>query len=95
MLVAGVAGALFGVLGDRIADHGRELRGVQAFLSGGRRRWLPWPALWQRVAPTGEMHSVLASFTNDTFARFIIFVLIVVFLGFRPQGLFAQEGVRR
>jgi urea transport system permease protein len=38
---------------------------------------------------------VFAFFTNDTFARFLIFVLIVVFLGFRPQGLFAKAGARR
>jgi urea transport system permease protein len=44
---------------------------------------------------TGELQSVFAFFTNDTFARFLIFVLIVVFLGFRPQGLFAKAGARR
>lgn len=91
--LAGVAGALFGVLAIVLPTMGGSYV-VQAFLmvvvGGG--------SLAGTVAAsggTGEMHSVLASFTNDTFARFIIFVLIVVFLRFRPQGLFAHGGVRR
>jgi urea transport system permease protein len=37
---------------------------------------------------------VFSYFTNDTFARFVLFSLIVIFLRFRPQGLLA-EGVKR
>ncbi|HET6387783.1 urea ABC transporter permease subunit UrtB [Hyphomicrobium sp.] len=91
--LAGVAGSLFGVLAIVLPTMGSSYV-VQAFLmvvvGGG--------SLAGSVAAsgvTGEMQSVFASFTNDTFARFIIFVLIVVFLRFRPQGLFSQGGVRR
>lgn len=91
--LAGVAGSLFGVLAIVLPTMGSSYV-VQAFLmvvvGGG--------SLAGSVAAsgaTGELQSVLAAFTNDTFARFIIFVLIVVFLRFRPQGLFAQSGARR
>ncbi|GLK66903.1 urea ABC transporter permease subunit UrtB [Hansschlegelia plantiphila] len=91
--LAGVAGSLFGVLAIVLPTMGASYV-VQAFLmvvvGGG--------SLAGSVAAsgaTGELQSVLAFFTNDTFARFIIFVLIVVFLRFRPQGLFAQAGARR
>lgn len=91
--LAGVAGSLFGVLAIVLPTMGSSYV-VQAFLmvvvGGG--------TLGGSVAAsfvTGEMQSVFAFFTNDTFARFIIFVLIVVFLRFRPQGLFGQTSVRR
>ncbi|WP_423416377.1 urea ABC transporter permease subunit UrtB [Hyphomicrobium sp. B1] len=91
--LAGVAGSLFGVLAIVLPTMGASYV-VQAFLmvivGGG--------SLAGSVAASGmagEMQSVFAALTNDTFARFIIFVLIVVFLRFRPQGLFAQGGVRR
>ena len=44
---------------------------------------------------TGELQSIFAYFTNDTFARFVLYVLIVVFLRIRPQGLFAPSATRR
>ena len=44
---------------------------------------------------TGELQSIFAYFTNDTFARFVLFVLTVVFLRIRPQGLFAPFATRR
>ncbi|MCW5716079.1 MAG: urea ABC transporter permease subunit UrtB [Bauldia sp.] len=44
---------------------------------------------------TGELQSIFAYFTNDTFARFVLFILIVVFLRLRPQGLFAPSAKRR
>src|SRR5882672_5172123 len=44
---------------------------------------------------TGELQSIFAYFTNDTFARFVLFVLIVVFLRIRPQGLFTPAAKRR
>ena len=91
--LAGVAGALFGVLAIVLPTMGASYV-VQAFLmvvvGGGS---LAGSVVASGV--TGELQSVFAFFTNDTFARFIIFVLIVVFLRFRPQGLFAQAGARR
>ncbi|XSG83227.1 MAG: urea ABC transporter permease subunit UrtB [Methyloligella sp. ZOD6] len=91
--LAGVAGSLFGVLAIVLPTMGASYV-VQSFLmvvvGGGS---LAGSIVASGV--TGEMQSVLASFTNATLARFIIFVLIVVFLRFRPQGLFAQGGARR
>lgn len=91
--LAGVAGALFGVLAIVLPTMGSSYV-VQAFLmvvvGGGS---LGGSVVASGV--TGELQSVFAHFTNDTFARFVIFVLIVVFLRFRPQGLFAQAGARR
>jgi urea transport system permease protein len=91
--LAGVAGSLFGVLNIVLPTMGASYV-VQAFLmvvvGGGS---LAGSVVASGV--TGELQSVFAFFTNDTFARFLIFVLIVVFLGFRPQGLFAKAGARR
>lgn len=91
--LAGVAGALFGVLAIVLPTMGASYV-VQAFLmvvvGGGS---LAGSVVASGI--TGELQSVFAFFTNDTFARFIIFVLIVIFLRFRPQGLFAQAGARR
>ena len=91
--LAGVAGSLFGVLNIVLPTMGASYV-VQAFLmvvvGGGS---LAGSVVASGV--TGEMQSVFAFFTNDTFARFLIFVLIVVFLRFRPQGLFAKAGTRR
>jgi urea transport system permease protein len=88
-----VAGSLFGVLNIVLPTMGASYV-VQAFLmvvvGGGS---LAGSVVASGV--TGELQSVFAFFTNDTFARFLIFVLIVVFLGFRPQGLFAKAGARR
>ena len=42
----------------------------------------------------GELNSIFSYFTNDTFARFVLFTLIVIFLRFRPQGLIS-EGMKR
>lgn len=91
--LAGVAGSLFGVLAIVLPTMGASYV-VQAFLmvvTGGGS--LAGTVVASGV--TGELQSIFASFTNDTFARFVIFVLIVVFLRFRPQGLFAQAGARR
>jgi len=91
--LAGVAGSLFGVLNIVLPTMGSSYV-VQAFLmvvvGGGS---LAGSVVASGV--TGELQSVFAFFTNDTFARFLIFVLIVVFLRFRPQGLFAKAGARR
>ena len=43
----------------------------------------------------GELNSVFSYFTNDTFARFVLFTLVVIFLRFRPQGLITEGMTRR
>ncbi len=91
--LAGIAGSLFGVLNIVLPTMGAAYV-VQAFLvvvvGGGT-------LAGSIVAggATGELQSVFAYFTNDTFARFVLFVLIVVFLRIRPQGLFAPSTTRR
>src|ERR1700761_4128896 len=91
--LAGLAGSLFGVLNIVLPTMGATYV-VQAFLvvvvGGG--------TLAGSVVAggaTGELQSIFAYFTNDTFARFVLFVLIVVFLRIRPQGLFAPSATRR
>ena len=91
--LAGLAGSLFGVLAIVLPTMGTAYV-VQAFLvvvvGGG--------TLLGSVAAaglTGELQSVFAFLTNDTFARFLLYVLIVVFLRFRPRGLFAVAKARR
>jgi urea transport system permease protein len=91
--LAGLAGSLFGVLNIVLPTMGSAYV-VQAFLvvvvGGG--------TLAGRVVAggaTGELQSIFAYFTNDTFARFLLFVLIVVLLRIRPQGLFAPSATRR
>jgi len=39
--------------------------------------------------------AIFSYFTNETFSRFILFTLIVVFLRFRPQGLITEGATRR
>lgn len=91
--LAGVAGSLFGVLNIVLPTMGDSYV-VQAFLmvvvGGGSLAGTIIASF-----ASGELQSVFAFFTNDTFARFLIFVLIVVFLRFKPQGLFAKAGARR
>lgn len=91
--LAGVAGCLFGVLAIVLPTMGTAYV-VQAFLvvvvGGG--------TLVGSVAAsglTGELQSIFAMVSNDTFARFLLYVLIVVFLRFRPRGLFAVAKARR
>jgi urea transport system permease protein len=91
--LAGLAGSLFGVLAIVLPTMGTAYV-VQAFLvvvvGGG--------TLLGSVAAaglTGELQSIFAFVTNDTFARFLLYVLIVVFLRFRPRGLFAVAKARR
>lgn len=91
--LAGVAGALFGVLNIVLPTMGVSYV-VQAFLivvTGGGA--LAGSAI--AAVATGELQSIFAWFFNDTFARFLIFILIVVFLRFRPQGLISAGGSRR
>ena len=57
-----------------------------------RRSWWWWSAAerWRAASlpggATGELQSIFAYFTNDTFARFVLFVLIVVFLRIRHRA---------
>ena len=91
--LAGLAGALFGVLNIVLPTMG-SLYVVRAFLvvvSGGGS--LVGSVLSSGMA--GGLQSVLAFFTNDTLALFLIFVLVVIFLRFRPQGLIAPAATRR
>ena len=91
--LAGLAGSLFGVLNIVLPTMGASYV-VQAFLvvvvGGGTV-----VGSVAAGAATGELQSIFAYFTNDTFARFVLFVMIVVFLRFRPQGLFAPSTTRR
>ena len=91
--LAGIAGSLFGVLNIVLPTMGMGYV-VEAFLvvvTGGGA------LLGSVIASfaTGELRSIFAMLFNDTFARFLIFVLIVVFLRFRPQGLISAGGKRR
>jgi urea transport system permease protein len=91
--LAGLAGSLFGVLNIVLPTMGAAYV-VQAFLvvvvGGGTLA-----GSVAAGAATGELQSIFAYVTNDTFARFLLFVLIVVFLRFNPQGLFAASVTRR
>ncbi len=91
--LAGIAGSLFGVLAIVLPSMGANYV-VQAFLvvvvGGGT-------VVGSLVASglTGELQSIFALVSNETFARFILYVLIVVLLRFRPKGLFAPAKARR
>jgi urea transport system permease protein len=91
--LAGVAGSLFGVLNIVLPTMGMSYV-VEAFLmvvTGGGS------LLGSILASglTGQMQSFFAFIFNDTFARFLVFILIVVFLWFRPQGLLGAVSNRR
>jgi urea transport system permease protein len=91
--LAGVAGALFGALKTLFPDMGSGYI-VEAFLVvvvGG----IGLIGSMLSSGILGEMSSSFSYFTNETFARFIIFTLIVVFLRFRPQGLISEDATRR
>ncbi len=90
--LAGAAGAMFGALKTLFPDMGSGYI-VEAFLVvvvGGIQ--LVGSVLSSVLL--GELSSVFSYFTNDTFARFVLFTLVVIFLRFRPQGLLS-EGLRR
>ena len=91
--LAGVAGALFGALKTLFPDMGSGYI-VEAFLVvvvGG----IGLIGSMLSSGILGELSSIFSYFTNETFARFIIFTLIVVFLRFRPQGLISEDATRR
>ena len=90
--LAGAAGAMFGALKTLFPDMGSGYI-VEAFLVvvvGCIQ--LAGSVLSALIL--GQLNSIFSYFTNDTFARFVLFSLIVIFLRFRPQGLLT-EGMKR
>ncbi len=91
--LAGVAGAMFGALKTLFPDMGSGYI-VEAFLVvvvGG----IGLVGSVFSASLLGELNSVFSYFTNDTFARFVLFTLVVIFLRFRPQGLISEGKARR
>lgn len=91
--LAGAAGSMFGALKTLFPDMGSSYI-VEAFLVvvvGGTE--IVGSVI--SAAVLGELNSIFAYFTNDTFARFVLFILVVIFLRFRPQGIISDGTVRR
>ncbi len=91
--LAGIAGGLFGAVKTLFPDMGSGYI-VEAFLVvvvGG----VQLVGSVVSAGLLGELNSVFSYFTNDTFARFVLFTLVVVFLRFRPQGLISEGVTRR
>jgi urea transport system permease protein len=91
--LAGVAGALFGAYNIVLPTMGMSYV-VEAFMmvvSGGGG--IMGTLLASVLA--GEVQSIFAWMINDTFARGILYGLIVVLLRFRPQGLISSSTTRR
>lgn len=91
--LAGVAGALFGAYNIVLPTMGMSYV-VEAFMmvvSGGGG--IMGTLLASVLA--GEIQSIFAWMINDTFARGILYGLIVVLLRFRPQGLISSSTTRR
>lgn len=91
--LAGIAGALFGAYNIVLPTMGMSYV-VEAFMmvvagGGGIMGTLLAAAL------AGEVLSIFAFILNDTFARGILYGLIVVLLRFRPQGLIGSSTTRR
>ncbi|EDQ34768.1 urea ABC transporter, permease protein UrtB [Hoeflea phototrophica DFL-43] len=91
--LAGVAGSLFGAMNIVLPTMGTSYV-VEAFLmvvagGGGLLGSILASAL------TGQIQSAFAFIYNDTYARFLVFVLIVIFLRFRPQGMISAGASRR
>lgn len=92
--LAGLAGSMFGAIKNVFPDMGSGYI-VEAFLVvvvGGVGSLL---GSLVSSGLLGEIYSVFSYFTNGTFAKFWLFLLVVIFLRFRPQGLFADAMVRR
>ena len=91
--LAGIAGALFGAYNIVLPTMGMSYV-VEAFMmvvagGGGIMGTLLAAAL------AGEVLSIFAFILNDTFARGILYGLIVILLRFRPQGLIGSSTTRR
>jgi urea transport system permease protein len=39
----------------------------------------------------GESRTILAGFSNEVFAKILVFLIIIVIIRFKPEGLFARE----
>jgi urea transport system permease protein len=92
--LAGVAGTLFSAFKNVFPDMGADYI-IEAFLVvvvGGVGTLLGSAV---SAGMLGQLSSIFSYFTNDTFAKFVLFTLVVVFLRFRPQGLFAESAARR
>lgn len=92
--LAGLAGAMFGAIKNVFPDMGSGYI-VEAFLVvvvGGVGSLL---GSLVSAGVLGEIYSVFSYFTNGTFAKFWLFLLVVIFLRFRPQGMFAEAMARR
>lgn len=91
--LAGLAGCMFGVLNIVLPNMGTQYV-VQAFLvvvSGGGTLL----GSFLSGAVVGEAQSIFSFFSDDTLALCSIFVLVVIFLRIRPQGLIAPTATRR
>jgi urea transport system permease protein len=91
--LAGVAGALVSPLKSVSPDMGTGYV-VDAFMVvvvGGAQSLLGTVA---SSGILGELSGVLAYLANDTIAKALVFLGVVVLIRFRPQGLFAVQ-VRR
>jgi urea transport system permease protein len=92
--LAGLAGSMFGAIKNVFPDMGSGYI-VEAFLVvvvGGVGSLM---GSLVSSGVLGEIYSVFAYFTNGTFAKFWLFLLVVIFLRFRPQGLFSDGLARR
>jgi urea transport system permease protein len=92
--LAGVAGTLFSAFKNVFPDMGADYI-IEAFLVvvvGGVGTLVGSVA---SAGLLGQLSSIFSYFTNDTFAKFVLFTLVVVFLRFRPQGLFSESAARR
>ena len=91
--LAGLAGGLFGAVKTLFPDMGSGYI-VEAFVVvvvGGAQ----FVGSILSAGLLGELNSIFSYFTNETFARFVLFTLVVVFLRFRPQGLISAGMTKR
>jgi|TARA_B110000438_G_scaffold144328_1_gene139041 urea transport system permease protein len=91
--LAGLAGGMFGALKTLFPDmgHGYIVEAFLVVVVGG----VELAGSVVSATLLGELNSIFSYFTNDTFARFVLFTLIVIFLRFRPQGLISEKKGRR
>jgi urea transport system permease protein len=92
--LAGLAGAMFGAIKNVFPDMGTGYI-VEAFLVVVVGGVGSLAGSLVSALGLGEIYSVFAYFTNGTFAKFWLFLLVVIFLRFRPQGLFSEALARR
>ena len=92
--LAGLAGAMFGAIKNVFPDMGSGYI-VEAFLVVVVGGVGSLAGSLVSALGLGEIYAVFAYFTNGTFAKFWLFLLVVIFLRFRPQGLFSEALARR